>query len=151
MRDFQSSFLFAALWLTFIVRQKMKRPLRILVELLAPPLLAATIYSLVVLVASRDAIIAKAFLLILLFAYVFAGIPSVIFTIVLELSFAKGLAVRSWRTVLLASVLGILSGCAVALMFARGFDNQRGVFTIFPALGLVSGFSVGAVVRRVVI
>jgi hypothetical protein len=126
----------------------MKRPLRILVELFAPPLVAATIYSLVVFVASRDAIMVKAFLLILLFAYVFAGIPSVIFTIVLEFSFATGLAVRSRRTVLLASALGILSGCAVALMFARGFDNQRGAFTVFPALGLVSGFSVGAVVRR---
>jgi hypothetical protein len=128
----------------------MKRPLRILVELFSLPFVAVIIFSLFSSIASRDAIFLspKSFVFMLVLAYVLAGIPSIIFVAVLEIAFTIGLSAKSWRAVFLASFLGLLSGCAVALVVAGGLNNQRGAFTVFPTLGMVSGAIVGLIVRR---
>lgn len=126
----------------------MRRPLRIALELLGPTFVATVLYSSVALVISRDLIFAKGFLMFLAFAYVFSAIPSVIFTALMEFAFARGLEGRSWRAVALASGLGALSGVAIALTLAKGFDNQRGAFSIFPALGFTAGAIVGFAIYR---
>ena len=126
----------------------MRRPLRIALELLGPTFVATVLYSSVALVISRDLIFAKGFLMFLAFAYVFSAIPSVIFTALMEFAFARGLEERSWRAVALASGLGALSGMTIALTLAKGFDNQRGAFSIFPALGFTAGAIVGLAIYR---
>jgi hypothetical protein len=120
---------------------------RITAEILSPPLVAVFVYSLVVFTFTRDAVAIQAFPLMLLFAYIFAGIPSIVFAIVMEIAFRRGLKVRSWRTVLLASGLGLVSGIVVALCWARGLDNRHSAFSLFPALGCFTGFAVGFIVR----
>jgi hypothetical protein len=124
----------------------MKRPVRITVELLSPGFIAAFLYSAVSLAISRDTIFATVFLMFLMFAYVFSAIPSVVFTVLMEFAFARGLEERSWRAVSLASGLGTLCGVVIALIFAGGFDNRRGAFTVFPVLGLLTGGVVGLTV-----
>ena len=121
----------------------MKRPRRIALELLGPAFIAVTLYLSVGFAVSRDLIVVEGFFMFLVFAYVFSAIPSVAFTVLMEIAFARGLEERSWRAVALASGLGALSGVAIALTFAKGFDNQRGAFSVFPALGLITGALVG--------
>lgn len=66
----------------------MKRPSRIALEVLGPPLLAATILEIVALVSVREVGALKLFILFVAFAYFFAGIPSVLFAGLMELAFS---------------------------------------------------------------
>jgi len=126
----------------------MRRPLRIALELLGPAFVAAVLYSSVSLAISRDLIFAKGFLMFLAFAYLFSAIPSVVFTVIMEFAFARGLEERSWRTVALTSGLGAVAGVVIALTFAKGFDNQRGAFSVFPLLGFTTGAVIGLAIYR---
>lgn len=127
----------------------MNRAWRIALEFFGPPPLAATILLAFESVADGHgfAVGWKGFLMALAFSYLFAALPSAIFTMVLELSYAKGLNVASWRTPLLASFLGLLSGTAIALAWSKGPDNSHDMFFVLPPLGWVTGAIIGALVR----
>jgi len=124
----------------------MKRSRRIAFELLGPAFIAVFLYLSLLFIVSRDLIVVKGFFMFLVFGYVLSAIPSVVFTVLMEFAFARGLEGRSWRAVALASGLGALSGVAIALTFARGFDNGRGSFTLFPVLGFITGAIVGLMI-----
>ena len=125
----------------------MSRPARIAVELLAPSAVASALFAVVMGALSGEAKILGALPFILVFAYVFAGIPSALFALILEVAFSRGLDAGSWRTVGLAALLGLPCGCAMALLFSGGLRNASETFAIFPALGVVTGAIVGAFVR----
>jgi hypothetical protein len=67
--------------------------------------------------------------------------------VVLEVAFSRGLDPGSSRAVRLAALLGLLSGCAMALLFSGGLRHAGETFAIFPPVGLATGAIVGAVVR----
>jgi hypothetical protein len=125
----------------------MSRPARIGLELLAPPAVASVLFALVMAARERDAALLGALPFILVFAYVSAGAPAAVFTVAMELAFSRGLEAGSWRTVRLAALLGLPSGCAMALLFSGGLRHAGEAFAIFPALGVATGAIVGAVVR----
>jgi hypothetical protein len=127
----------------------MNRAKRIVVGILAPPVVAVVVLLMFESVMSSDAVFItpKAILFTSALSFVFAGMPSVAFAAVMELAFAKGLEVRSWRASLLATGLGLLAGVVIARVIAGDFDNQRDVFSIFPLLGAVTGFIVGWILR----
>jgi hypothetical protein len=122
---------------------------RIVIELLGPPLVATVLAALIALLREPGAIptIPKweflgGVLAVLAAAYVVAGIPSALFTIVMEVAFAKGLDPASWRTVPLAAGLGLLSGMGIV-----GFNPSYGAFVGLAILGLATGATIGLVVR----
>jgi hypothetical protein len=117
---------------------------RILVELLGPPLVATLLSALVAIARGRGEIPDGFFggaLVVLAVAYVVAGIPSVLFTIVMEVAFAKGLDPSSWGTVPLAAGLGLLSGMGIV-----GFDPSYGAFEGLAIVGLSTGAILGLLV-----
>lgn len=127
----------------------MTRRRRIAIELLGPPLVATVLSALVALLREPGAIptipaweFLGGVLALLAVAYLFAGIPSVLFTVVMEVAFAKGLDPASWRTVPLAAGLGLLSGMGMV-----GFDPSYGAFDGLAILGLATGAILGWVVR----
>lgn len=142
----------------------MKRWQRVALEVLGPPLLAAVILFAVVVLSelwaghhSYGSAWAKSLLGYLLvylaFAYLIAGIPSVIYTLVMEWNFAHGLNPRSGRAVALSSLLGAVSGAAMIAVIhlisdSRPFGAEQWlVLAGFSALGLTVGAIIGGFTR----
>lgn len=121
----------------------MKRGLRIALELLGPAFVASVIYAVLLFLVSGDAVRPRDFLLLLSFAYAFAAVPSILFAVAIEISVAKGLQPDSGRLVLLAGLLGLLSGVAIAFMISGGHVRDPEGFSLFPALGMAAGTMVG--------
>lgn len=141
----------------------MKRWQRVALEVLVPPLLAAAILFAVVVLSelwaghrSYGSAWAKSLLGYLLvylaFAYLIAGVPSVIYMLVMEWNFAHGLNPRSGRAVALSSLLGALSGAAMIAVIhlisdSRSFGAEQWlVLAGFSALGLIVGAIIGGFV-----
>jgi hypothetical protein len=74
---------------------------------------------------SQDLDRAQLFPVWLLYSSVIAGVPTIIFTAILELAFATGLKVASWWTLLLGSGLGFVSGVAISSFVVACFGAQR--------------------------
>lgn len=125
----------------------MKRRHRIAVEVLGPPLVAATILEIIAVVGLREVGALKLIPLFLIFGYLLAGLPSLAFTLILEIAFAKGLDPRSGRAVLLSSVLGAASGVPIDMLMA-GKLTVRPNASCFVALGIVTGCATGLFIRR---
>jgi hypothetical protein len=125
----------------------MRRGTRIAVELLGPSLVASVLFVSAAAGATLSLEPLKMLPFLLFFAYLFAGVPSVLFTLVLEVSFARGLDPATWPAVRLAAVLGLTCGCALALLFSGGLRDPGEPYAIFPALGVATGAVVGAIVR----
>lgn len=124
----------------------MKRRARITLEFLGPPLLAATILEVVALVSVREVVALELFVLFLAFAYFVAGIPSLLFALLMELAFSRGLRPDGLRAVALAAVLGGASGLPIDMVLAGALEvRPRALF--FVALGFVVGGLIGALVR----
>jgi hypothetical protein len=118
-------------------------------EFLLPPLVATVLAALIAVLRDPREIpripwsgFLGGGLVILVVAYVVASIPSALFTIVMEVAFAKGLAPGSWGAVALAAGLGLLSGAGIV-----GFDPSYGAFNGLVILGGVTGAIVGLLVR----
>lgn len=119
----------------------MTRTSRVFVELLVPPLLGATPFLMMAILTGTLGLIP----IILLVAYVMAGVPSVIFTAVLELAFWRGLDPRSWDAVLLGAGLGLASGLGIGLI--GGLRGAADKAFYFGVIGLLSGTGTALIVR----
>lgn len=127
--------------------------MRILLEVLGPPLIASLIFrvwrSLLhggPLILSSDMPLVADFFVLLGFAYAFAGIQSLVFAAILETYFARGLRTRSWSTVVLSAALGFVSGAAIPLFFgSRGQVHDPWLSTEFIFVGLLTGVIMGAI------
>jgi hypothetical protein len=129
----------------------MKRPLRILFQILVPPILGLLpVYVMM----TPDLISEIAYghvkpgehLAIILGAYLAAGIPSVVYTVVMEIAFSRFLSPASWRAVLLSTVLGLLAGLligAVLNSIDHGRDGESHVILTMLPTGMVVGFVMG--------
>lgn len=122
---------------------------RVAIELLGPPLVATVLLALFALLREPRAIptipwpeFLGGVLAMLVFAYLVAGVPSALFTIVMEVAFAKGLDPGSWLAVTLAAGLGLLSGAGIV-----GFDPSYGAFDGMVVVGLATGTLVGVAIR----
>ena len=90
-----------------------------------PELVASPLYLIFNIAFSQDLDRAQLFPVWLLYSSVIAGVPTIIFTAILELAFAKGLKVESWWTLLLGSGLGFVSGVAISSFVVACFGAQR--------------------------
>jgi hypothetical protein len=130
-------------------RPRSTRRRRIAIELLLPPLVATVLAALIAILRDPREIPTIPWsgflgggLVLLAVAYVVASIPSALFTLVMEVAFAKGLSPGSWATVALAAGLGLLCGAAIV-----GFDPSYGAFDGLVGLGVATGAIVGLLVR----
>ncbi len=82
-------------------------------------------------------------------AYIIAGIPSVIFAVLMEWAFALGLAPNSWVAVVLAGALGALAGVTM-IAVPSGFvipAGQIGIVAMFGTAGCCVGLIIGVVTK----
>jgi hypothetical protein len=124
----------------------MRRPARITLEVLGPPLLAASILELAAVVAVREVAALELFPLFLAFAYFVAGVPSLLFAAVLELAFSRGLRPDGPRAVALAAALGAASGLPIDMTLA-GAVTVRPSAAFFVAFGFLVGGMIGLLIR----
>lgn len=111
----------------------MNAPTPFLIRFLLPPLYAALIFCVPIgLTAPVDAL--KALLVYAIYAYIFAGLPALLFAILLG-RFARRRPARNGRLIR-ATLLGIFSGLLITAMF--GFGGAA----LFLPLGTAVGFLV---------
>lgn len=136
----------------------MKRPARIALNVLLPPLLAAGCFVAVMCVAAlgesfnnaRRSLdktigdIAQFGFLAILFAYVIAGLPSILHAGLMELSYQKFPADR-WAAVGVSAASGSLAGFLMSAFLSKGATNP-GLFILVP-LGAFVGFLLGAFIK----
>jgi hypothetical protein len=120
---------------------------RILLEIFAPPFLGVAIYYPLFLWNGNYEdpwvllYIVPLFFGFCGYAYIIAGIPSLIYAAIMELAFFIGLSPRSGVTVLLSGFLGLVAGVAMSLYFDM---SAR----FFGLNGLVVGLAIGVSVKR---
>jgi len=137
----------------------MKRPLRIALEIIGPPLFGLLPFyvmmtpDLIANIAYGHVNPAEHFA-IFGGAYMVAGIPSIIYAVVMETAFSRFFSPKSWRAVMLSTILGLFSGVlisGVAGALRIGHDTGHSVFvTLIPTmvpLGIFVGFLMGLLVK----
>jgi hypothetical protein len=121
---------------------------RILVELLAPPLLAVIWMAISSSEPIFDILFGSFFMLPL--AYLFSVVPSLIYTLVMEVWFRSGLGTRFglFCTAGLSSLLGAGAGflaCVIGIGLGPLISYDRGHFALIgAAAGLLVGLYVGS-------
>jgi hypothetical protein len=139
---------------------KLTRGKRIALELLGPPAIGAGLIIAVFGGASLwDALmkgltwdllqqIGMLSLTIFCAAYLVVGIQSIIYAIILEWRFKRGLVPCSWQLVRLSSLLGFGSGAVLSLAHF-GQPAKIGPTLLFAGgLGLIVGFLMGLLIKR---
>ena len=138
----------------------MKKTPRIAIETLGPPLLGGLMLGGIVagseLFSGRHgsknsvANIADAAIMIgyvVGIAYLIAGIPSLIYTAIMETCFARGLSPASWRTVWLSTALGAIAGVSIITVLNRE-GHEPAMFVHRAVPGLLVGGSLGLIIRH---
>ncbi len=128
----------------------MKRSERILVELLAPPFLAVIWIAVTTFHMSDGIAIFAASFMMLVFAYLFSIIPSLIYASVMEVWFRSGLRTRFglFGTAGLSSLLGMGGGilaCVIGTWLGPLIGED---FRNFALIGAVVGLVVGLYIGR---
>ena len=129
----------------------MSKEKRILLELFAPPLLAVMWMTVEEGFMKSESIFITLVALfpMLMFAYLFSIIPSLIYTLVMETWFRAGLGARLglFSTAGLSSLLGAgacFLACAIGIWLGPLISFNRGQFALIGAgAGLLIGFYVG--------
>ena len=80
-------------------------------------------------------------------AYVFAGLQSIFYAIIMEWRFSQGLDPRGWRSISLSTLLGLMSGAAICLAYGFDRSDTRTLWLFFGGIGLVVGFLMGVLIR----
>lgn len=133
----------------------MKRPLRIILEVLGPPALGLLPFYAMM---APDLIAEIAYghvnlqehLVIVMGAYIVAGIPSILYTLAMETAFSRCLSPRSWRAVMLSVTLGLVFGVligAIMNFLDSGRDGEPHFIKTMLPLGLLVGLLMGILVR----
>jgi hypothetical protein len=139
---------------------KLTRGKRIALELIGPPILGV-IVSLVMTEGHalwafaqgdrrwlHEGGLFKDIWLILLIAYVFAGLQSIVYTLVMEWLFSTGLDPRSWRSVVWSTALGFLSGAAIVAAYGWGRTDLFESWLSFGGIGTAVGCGMGLLIKR---
>jgi hypothetical protein len=125
----------------------MKRWHRVVVEVLAPSTLGALVIGLPTLISRHDFKAFSDISLLLLFGYLYAGLPSIAYALVLEVAFACGLRPVSWTAVALSSFLGLAAGTViVAGIGARNFSIEG--ILVMGGVGLIVGAAIGLFIKH---
>ena len=142
---------------------KLTRRKRIAFELLGPPFAGALIASAFELIkeASQSGFSAGPvgwnfriqgsvlqFVMFLPFAYLFAGVQSIVYTLVMEWRFARGLDPCSWRSVGLSTLLGFASGAAICLGYGFRRSDVISLWMFFGGTGFAVGLVLGLLIKR---
>lgn len=80
--------------------------------------------------------------MMLAFAYLFAGLPSLLYAVIMEWRFARGLNPASRRAVAWSSALGLASGLVIGGVLSGG-RLLFGAYAMFGGLGVAVGFLLG--------
>lgn len=124
-------------------------------NLLLPPLVAAMLLSIAALAASAGKErmdlhdLLQLALIILMCAYFYALIPSLICTLWMERSYNRGLSPTSSKALRISTLCGGLSGILLAAFFAlSGGPGQEALLLllILAIVGVLTGFIVGLLV-----
>ena len=118
----------------------MTRAARVSIELFAPPLLGSSPFLLMAIITGTFGMIP----VVLLFAYLVAIVPSMIFTALMELAFWRGLDPRSPKAVLLAGILGLAAGVAIGLVLRVPTAAEKAL--LFGVIGMFVGASTAFIV-----
>lgn len=140
---------------------KLTRGRRIALELLGPPLAGGVLvtiwawsrqayfsmyqYESIWEAAGLLCAIPAMWLLYGMFAFPMVGLQAAGYTAIMEWRFSRGLDPRSWRSVVLSSVLGYLSGLPLA--FGYGYE-RKDTWYLFNVLGVVVGLGLGLLIRK---
>ena len=120
----------------------MNRTKRVLINVLGPPLVAA-------LLLSGFFIMAPGFILaVLLCAYLFATVPSVLHAAIMELIYARHAPPHSWRAVGCSTLSGVVCGVIIACVFSNPNHLRASDIGFFIPLGGAVGFLTGVAVKR---
>lgn len=136
---------------------KFTRRKRIALEVLGPPALGAFLTSAILaVVALVDALeegdyghqltqVAELAILAVMFGYMLAGVQSILYALIMEWRFARGLDPRSWRSVGLSTVLGFASGGVIVVIF--GWPMEWLPWLYYGGTGTVVGFTLGVLIK----
>lgn len=134
----------------------MTRKKRIALELLGPPVLGVVFLVGLAFVSqlfTASGVAGKSswreLLFVVAYAYLFAGIPSMVFAAVMELAFSRGMKPSSWRSVALAALLGGAAGVAMGLFITGGEISGQALRAggIFAYVGVAAGLTLGVVIK----
>ena len=122
------------------------RPIfRILIELFGPPLLGVVITTIVETINYEESFtfseFGDMFLTALPVALVISAIPSICYTMLLEISYSMGLQRRSFRAILFSTLLGAFGGASCFV-----YIPKADVVFYFAIIGAVSAFIVSALI-----
>jgi hypothetical protein len=79
-----------------------------------------------------------------MFAFPMVGLQAAVYTAIMEWRFSRSLDPRSWRSVVLSTMLGYLSGLPLA--FGYGYE-RKDTWYFFNIVGLVVGFVLGLFIK----
>lgn len=136
----------------------MTRPKRIALEILGPPLLGGGLVLVGWAVVALWNFLTGAtpirwdpqalawVLVVLIYAYALAGIPSILYALVMEWWFSRGLNPASWRAVGLSAFLGFLAGGGMISVLS-GFHLESALLAFWGGLGSAVGFLLGLFIK----
>jgi hypothetical protein len=120
----------------------MARAPRILANLLLPPPVAALSLFLFTAVFGSEVPRWRDLALVILCAYVFAAVPSVIHTILMERFYRRGLLPTERKAIIISSGSGLFAGFLVAIIFTVDLSHSFSALPRlwpYPLLGAVTG------------
>jgi RsiW-degrading membrane proteinase PrsW (M82 family) len=120
----------------------MKKFRRIALNILLPPALAVALLIGAISLVALEMPDWRLGTAALLYAYVFASIPSVTHALTMEFFYRHGLHPKEKKAVVISTLSGAVSGVLVivcaALVF-RAFSDLASAFFIYPTLGAATG------------
>ena len=136
----------------------MKRPARIALNVLMPPLLATGCFITIFGAAAANTWLsggpspkgydlfedlAASIVLIAFYAYTLAGVPSLLHAIVMEFAYRKFPADR-WSSVFISALSGTIGGLIITDFLGHGLNAGAAVFIV---VGCFVGFGLGSIIK----
>jgi len=123
----------------------MRKSVRVAIEILVPPAIAAAIFILLF-AFSTGSIRLKGLLFVVGVAYVYAVLPSAAYAAAMEIAFSRGLSPRSWKSVSLSTVCGGGAGILIGAVFpqpsAADMKSALSMSLLGAGVGALTGISV---------
>lgn len=119
----------------------MKPAARFFLNFLTPPAIATGLLALYTCIVGEETPDAGTVLVVLGYAYFFAGIPSLLHAGALACAYRRGWSPQGGRAFLLSTANGLLAGVALGWLLAAGQSERllSPVVGIFSALGSATG------------